>query len=237
MDNKNKSELEFSGEFFIPGKSGERSEQDHLERYKFAAKYVNHKRVLDIACGVGYSAPLFIQAGAFEYTGVDIKEELIHYANQKYSTNRIKFETGNICSFTNQNQFDLITCFETIEHLDDYKLALKNLYKLLSSKGILFISSPNRVITSPKAKTLHDKPANEFHIHEFKPEELSDELIKVGFKLESNSFFGQRQRIFYCLDIFNKIRYKVLGDPDIYTSPVVTPLKKTPRFFIITAKK
>ena len=47
------NELNFTGEYFIPGKSGERIEADHLERYRFACKYAKGKSVLDIACGVG----------------------------------------------------------------------------------------------------------------------------------------------------------------------------------------
>jgi hypothetical protein len=49
------AELVFTGEYFIPGKSGERIEADHLERYRFACRFAKGKSVLDLACGAGYS--------------------------------------------------------------------------------------------------------------------------------------------------------------------------------------
>ncbi|MDZ7625500.1 MAG: class I SAM-dependent methyltransferase [Ignavibacteriaceae bacterium] len=78
--------LNFTGEYFIPGKSGERIEADHLERYHFACRYAKGKAVLDIACGVGYSDAMFIEAGAVSYDGVDINEKIIQYAKNNYSS-------------------------------------------------------------------------------------------------------------------------------------------------------
>jgi len=88
--------VDFTGEFFVPGKSGERIEADHMERYRFACKFGQDKSILDIACGVGYSAPLLIQAGAVSYDGVDINEKLVQYANLIYGSDCVKFFVGNI---------------------------------------------------------------------------------------------------------------------------------------------
>ena len=60
----------FTGEYFVPGASGERIEADHMERYRFASRYAGEKAVLDIACGTGYAAPLFIEAGAIDRKSV-----------------------------------------------------------------------------------------------------------------------------------------------------------------------
>ncbi len=161
--------LNFTGEYFIPGKSGDRIEADHLERYRFACKYAKGKSVLDIACGVGYSGPKFIEAGAVNYDGVDINENLIEYAKNNYSSESINYLVGDICKFSNNKMYDLITCYETIEHVKNYEDAIKNLHSLLKPGGLLLISSPNRTVTSPNALTLNDKPSNEFHTQEFIP--------------------------------------------------------------------
>ena len=81
----------FTGEFFIPGKSGNRLEQDHMERYLFAAKFAQGKNVLDIACGSGYSSPLFVESGAVSYLGVDINKDLVKYANESYLSDIAKW--------------------------------------------------------------------------------------------------------------------------------------------------
>src|SRR5512139_1613877 len=115
--NETHIELNFTGEFFVPGQSGDRIEADHFERYVFAANYAKNKSVLDIACGAGYSGPIFLEAGAKSYEGVDLNDQLVGYATQKYSKDNIVYRAGDICTFSPGNTYDLITCFETIEHV------------------------------------------------------------------------------------------------------------------------
>jgi SAM-dependent methyltransferase len=233
------TELNFTGEYFIPGKSGERIEADHLERYKFACKIAKGKSVLDIACGVGYAGPMFILSGSVGYYGVDINDKLVEYAKDNFASELIGYSVGDICTFKIDKKFDLISCFETIEHIRDYKTAIKNLFDLLSPGGTLLISSPNRPVTSPNCNTLNDKPSNEFHIQEFVPEELLSLLNQNGFLGDKNNLYGQRQRKnVYKNRYWRKIIYTLLGNPDINTSPKVTPVKNLlPRYFVISATK
>jgi len=238
MTNPNNN-LSFTGEYFIPGKSGERIEADHLERYKFACNFAGNKSVLDIACGVGYAGPMFIQSGAISYNGVDINEKLVGYANDNYASELISYSVGDICSFKIDKKFDLISCFETIEHIKDYKTAIENLYDLLNLGGTLLISSPNRPVTSPKCSSMNDKPSNEFHTQEFIPEELLLLLTENGFSADKNNLYGQRQRKKVYRNMYiRKIIYTVFGNPDINTSPKVTEVKGLlPRYFIVVALK
>ena len=233
------TELNFTGEYFIPGKSGERIEADHLERYKFACKFAQGKSVLDIACGVGYAGPMFIQSGAVSYYGVDINDKLVEYAKDNFASELIGYSVGDICTFKIDKKFDLISCFETIEHIRDYKTAIKNLYDMLNPGGTLLVSSPNRPVTSPNCNTLNDKPSNEFHTQEFIPEELLLLLSENGFSVDKNNLYGQRQRKkVYKNRYWRKIIYTLLGNPDINTSPKVTPVKNLlPRYFVILATK
>lgn len=233
------NDLSFTGEYFIPGKSGERIEADHLERYKFACNFARNKSVLDIACGVGYAGPMFIKAGAINYFGVDINEKLIGYAKDNYSSELISYSVGDICTFKTDKKFDLISCFETIEHIRDYKTAIKNLYDLLNPEGTLLVSSPNRPVTSPNCNSLNDKPSNEFHTQEFIPDELLLLLSENGFSTDKNNLYGQRQRKkIYRNRYYRKIIYSLFGNPDIKTSPKVTPVKDSLlRYFVIIAIK
>jgi len=233
------TELNFTGEYFIPGKSGERIEADHLERYKFACKFAKGKSVLDIACGVGYAGPMFIQSGAVSYYGADINDKLVEYAKDNFASELIGYSVSDICTFKIDKKFDLISCFETIEHIRDYKTAIKNLYDMLNPGGTLLDSSPNRPVTSPNCNTLNDKPSNEFHTQEFIPEELLLLLSENGFSVDKNNLYGQRQRKkVYKNRYWRKIIYTLLGNPDINTSPKVTPVKNLlPRYFVILATK
>ncbi len=237
--NDNISELNFTGEYFIPSKSGQRIEADHLERYRFAGGFAKDKSVLDIACGVGYAGPMFIESGAISYIGVDIDERLVGDANDNYASEVIRYSVEDICTFKIDRQFDLISCFETIEHVKNYTDAIKNLHSLLKPGGLLFISSPNRPVTSPKCNRLNDKPSNEFHVQKFVPDELLSVLNENGFGADESNLYGQRQRRkVYKNRYFRKIVYTLTGNPDKKTSPEVTPVMKLmPRYFVIIAVK
>src|SRR5439155_5574608 len=143
--------MEFTGEFFVPGKAGKRIEQDHLARYEFATRFAAGKRVLDIACGVGYGARMLRDAGA-RVTGVDINPELVRYATETYAAEGLVFQMGDVCRCHFKGEFDLVTSFETIEHVPDYRAALQCIRDSLKPGGTLLVSTPNRPITSPKAK-------------------------------------------------------------------------------------
>lgn len=232
-------EIEFTGEFFVPGKSGERIEADHMERYKFACAYAKGQSVLDIACGAGYAAPLLMEAGAKNYNGVDLNPDLARHAAATYGSPEIHYTQGNICTFASSVQFDLITCFETIEHVPEFRPAISNLYTLVRSGGMLLISSPNRPISSPKARSLSDKPSNKFHTQEFTPAELLAELRSAGFVVDEKDVFGQRQRPTYTTTLQRKIARLFRGNPDKRTSPAVEPLRSgmSPRYFVVLARK
>ena len=231
-------ELDFTGEFCVPGASGEKTEAHHMARYGFAGRYAKDKVILDIACGVGYSAPLFVAAGATKYHGVDINEKLVEHARNKYTSNRASFRVGDICNFNSGEKYDLIVCFETIEHVSDYRSALSNLFSLLKSNGLLLISSVNRLVTSPGALSIDDTPANRFHIHEFTPHELVNELRAVGFTTDESDIFGQSYQKKHSNKFVFKLIKKLSGKPSAKSMAKITPMKgRTPRYFLISATK
>lgn len=177
----------FTGERWIPGESPERVEVDHLSRYQFTTNYVKGKVVLDIACGTGYGSKLLKEAGAKLVHGVDIDPETLNFAHS-YQAEGLEYRFGNICTFTSEVEYQVVVCFETIEHVKRYKIALKNLYSLLAPNGLLIISSPHRA----RGQVLTDKPDNPFHAQEFTIQELSQELCLAGFKV--TGFCGQHQK-------------------------------------------
>lgn len=168
---------QFTGERWIPGASPKRIELDHLARYLFASKYAKGKTVLDIACGMGAGSRILYEAGAASVKGVDIDPVTVEYAKM-YQSAGLSYEVGNILNPL--GEYDLIVCFETIEHIADYPLALLNLAK--ACKETLIISSPSADYVGG-----HDNP---FHYREFTIAELSAELEALGFKTIEQ--FGQR---------------------------------------------
>ena len=118
----------------------------HLDRYRFAAERVRGRRVLDCACGTGYGVRFLREVGyAAHVVGVDIERKAIKYARNNHQVSSTVF----ICSSGEQLALpdgcvDVVTSFETVEHVPDDEALLKEFHRVLSPNGLLIISTPNQ---------------------------------------------------------------------------------------------
>ena len=181
--------LDFTGERVVEGKTPRRIWEDHTARYRFACAYVREKAVLDIACGTGFGASILLQGGAARVVGMDISEDAIRMAREKYGVPGLEFETGDVLRIPcPRDSFERIVCFETLEHVRDQDRALEEMSRVLAPGGILVISSPNRELTSPRRRR-QDAPANPFHVTEFTVAEF---LEILDGRFEVLGTYGQR---------------------------------------------
>ena len=156
---------------------------EHAARYVYAMPFVENKTVLDIACGTGYGIGLLRSKAKF-VTGVDIDPAAAREAKLECGDNASVL-LGNGLGLPFQDAgFDVITSFETLEHLHERNQFLAELRRVLRPGGMLVLSTPYANYTQP----LNGKPANQFHIHEYMPEELKTEL-QTQFTVEK--FLGQ----------------------------------------------
>lgn len=175
--------MEFTGERMIP----EHNAQDliyseHIVRYNFASQFVQSKTVLDIASGSGYGTNILAYAGALSVTGADISDEAVNYANVNYGTDNLKFVQANGTSLIfEDNSFDVVVSFETIEHLEDYQSFYNELCRVLKDDGVLIISSPNKDVY-PEGNDFHFK---EFTLTEFE-EILGDRFTNQKVYAQNN---------------------------------------------------
>ncbi|MEX2033272.1 MAG: glycosyltransferase [Candidatus Colwellbacteria bacterium] len=222
---------------FLPGKSSKRTEEDTRARYVFAAKFSKDKKVLDISCGSGYGTGMLKRDGLADHVdGVDISESAIDYARSHFGRGGVSFYTGDITSFGEGDKYELITCFETMEQVQDYAKAFDNLYRVLKPGGVLLLSAPNRRILSPQNRNLEDRPLYDLHIREFTPEEMKSELEKHGFTIGEDDVYGSRQQLFVKNKYLRKI-YKKMFNPSKNFSPEFKRITAEPRYFIIVARK
>jgi SAM-dependent methyltransferase len=151
-------------ERFVPSEMhGQLVEAEHMARYWWATAFCQGRRVLDAGCGLGYGAKMLKQAGAAEVVAVDLSEAVIEVARQAVSDDVI-CQIADLRSLPyGEDSFDLVVCFETIEHVDEQDRVLDQLARVLRPDGLLLISSPNR---------RHYVPGNPHHRHEYVPAEL-----------------------------------------------------------------
>jgi 2-polyprenyl-3-methyl-5-hydroxy-6-metoxy-1,4-benzoquinol methylase len=148
--------------------------QIHLRRYETASRYAKDKRVLDIACGVGYGSKVLHLAGAASVVGVDLSEETLAYARENHQVPGVQFIHGNAEEFEWPEPFDLIVSFETLEHLPHPEQFICQMSQLLTPEGYLILSVP-------LGETRH---LDAYHLHAFSQEDVFSLLEKSGFWVE-----------------------------------------------------
>jgi 2-polyprenyl-3-methyl-5-hydroxy-6-metoxy-1,4-benzoquinol methylase len=183
------SDLEFTGERFVPGIAGEIA-HEHWHRYAFARRFVAGLSVLDVACGEGYGSALLAN-GAGSVLGVDIAEGAITHASAAYADRaNLRFAQGSASSLpVADGAFDVVVSFETIEHLPQTEQSrmVAEIGRVLRPDGILILSAPNPVEYSQARGYV-----NPFHLHEPSREEI-DALLAGTFAARR----WHRQRRYY----------------------------------------
>ncbi len=147
------------------------------KRYIYALKYIKNKVVLDCACGIGWGTFLMANAGAKSVLGVDLSPNAIEAAERFYSADNLEFVKGSLGDVKSEMKFDIITSFETLEHVDNPVDFLKHLRIYLKPNGVLLLSTPNGYCF----KDENDKPYNPYHLNEFKKDELLSLLVNSGW--------------------------------------------------------
>lgn len=155
-------------ERFVPDQDrGRLIEVEHVCRYQWAAHAAKERTVLDAGCGTGYGSRLLAAGGAREVVGVDIAQAVLESVAPSMPDS-VRLQAGDLRKLDlDDDMFELIVCFEVIEHVDDPSTVLDELVRVLAPGGLLLISSPNRGVY---------QPGNPHHLHEFVPSELEAEL-------------------------------------------------------------
>lgn len=117
----------------------------HLARYQFAAEYSPGKKVCDVACGTGYGAALLAAEGnATTVDGFDCCPEAVAYANRKFGSERVRFYQGLAEKLPVPDPtYQLVTSFETIEHVPHPEELVDEFARVLQAGGLLICSTPN----------------------------------------------------------------------------------------------
>ena len=118
----------------------------HLARYRFALKYAHNKVVADIASGTGYGAAL-LGGAAKHVSGYDIDRDAVAYAKETYTADNVEFlvASGESTSHPSES-IDLITSFETIEHVDSDHQLLSEFQRMLREGGRLVIKTLDSLV-------------------------------------------------------------------------------------------
>jgi len=153
----------------------------HMLRWSFALRYIKRdSKVLDVGCGDGQLADILYRNRRKPeiFVGIDInKNHLKIFRERKlnFSPEIIEMDIREKAIQYPENYFDVIACFEVIEHFEKRYVyfTLGEIRRVLKNNGILLLSTPN----------YNEKNKAKAHIHEYKEKELEEILIRY-FNIE-----------------------------------------------------
>lgn len=153
----------------------------HQARYHLALRYIQPgHRILDAACGAGYGSHYMAANSMCEsVVGIDVSPEALQWAEEYFRSDKITFVQGDLTTAFAERlphrQYDLITSFETLEHLADDRGFLTQLRQLLKPGGYLLLSCPNEDLVPWREAN------NPYHFRHYRTAELTQLLQEQGF--------------------------------------------------------
>lgn len=154
-------------------------------------------RIWDAGCGQGHTsfhlARRFPQAEVF---GTDLNPAAVDHCRAiaaRAGVRNAAFDTFDLTHTPPEAAYDLIVCFEVLEHVDEYALAVRNFSRALRPGGLLVAHTPavgrfqsERFGLRPfkRADTVNHAPG-QFHVREgFNPDELRAAAGQAGLAVD-----------------------------------------------------
>jgi len=155
----------------------------HAKRYLFALPWCEGREVLDVACGVGYGSATLADVAA-RVVGGDIDPASVEYARRRYARPNVEFRVLDATALPFDDEaFDAVCSFETIEHLERPEELVREAARVLRPGGAFLLSTPNAERTTAA-------PANPHHHVEYAPGDF-ERLLHERFA--TVELFGQRR--------------------------------------------
>jgi len=112
---------------------------------------IRGKLVLDLACGEGYNTRIMARKGA-KPTGIDFSEKMIKLAKQEEvkETLGIDYHVADAADlkFLPSSHFDLVTCFMSLQDIENYERAISEVARVLRIRGRFVFSIPHPCFTA-----------------------------------------------------------------------------------------
>ncbi len=153
-----------------------------LKAYLAAKPWVTGN-LLEVGCGEGRGVSV-LQEKIDSYLGIDKIQEVIEQLKLKYP--KATFQQAIIPPFSGieSDSFDTVVSFQVIEHIQEDKLFLEEIYRVLKPGGKAIISTPN---------VRHTLSRNPWHIREYTAAQLTEICKGIFGKVESKGIGGNEK--------------------------------------------
>jgi len=191
---------------------------------------LKNKKILEVGAGDGINYIAFkeeFNISSFDYYVVELDKKSINVCKKRGIRNIINdFFNKQILNKITM-KFDIILCFEVLEHQINPKEFLDTCFKLLKEDGLLIITVPNREMSFHKFKEIPgDIPPHHFlrFNKKFFKKNFKDNLVYVGVYRFKNKTIKDTSKI---------LSKRILKNPNLWY--IFVPLSLIIRLFDIMA--
>ena len=185
-----------------------------LEVVRWASKFSDSnllvgdsKKALDVGCAYGYSSSVLESLG-YETHGVDISSWGVKQAKANCDGSFLVCDAQSRLPFR-EGTFDLITCFDVLEHLRSPFVALRNMLEVC--RGSVVCTTPNKTVEKSVRRITRD--LDETHVSVKSPAEWEKSIAeKMDYKmLKVETFYDINAKAANRLVLFRSFKMPKLG--------------------------
>lgn len=135
-------------------------------------------RILDVGCGTGANLVRLSDFGDAE--GVDISPDALKFCHERGLDN-VKLGAAETLPY-DDHEFDLVTAFDVVEHMDDDIAGLREMRRVLRPGGRVLLFVPTFMFLWG----VQDEVSN--HRRRYRLEELRQAVTAAGFEVERTTY-------------------------------------------------
>lgn len=160
--------------------------QRHLIAYNKVAEIISGK-VIELGSGNGYGMGVLMNSRITSYLALD---KFTSHIPSHIDASRIEFRQMNFPTLSGlpDNTFDYAVSFQVIEHIEEDKAFLKEIYRVLKPGGKLILTTPNLLTSLTR---------NPWHVREYTPKEMQAILAASFDEVELKGVFGNEKVMRY----------------------------------------
>lgn len=158
---------------------------------KLLKKYADKEsHIHEVGCGSGDFLLKLKNDGYKNLSGSDFSKKSTEVVRKDIGCNIEHRDLSKAGAFLNKKE-DVVVCLEVLEHIEDDKTAIVNIYNMLSEKGLLIISAP----LSMEYWSLQDDFSG--HVRRYEIGDLEKKLRQTGFCIMESFGWGSFIYPFY----------------------------------------
>lgn len=161
--------------------------RDILRKYGSEIDREGSWNLLDAGSGFGqYDRFILQEFPNVRVKAIDVKEDYLkdskQYFREEASRGRIDFQQQDLLQINYDNEFDFSICIDVLEHIDDDRKVMQNIYKALSPGGYFLMHSPS--VYSEEDADGDDSFVDEHARVGYSKKDIREKLKSAGFYVQ-----------------------------------------------------